>query len=62
MAVNWEATCLTASNGFDTPTLAILLTILFASYVLADSLLASAVIWRKAAEAELVTAKSLGIL
>lgn len=55
MAIDVIATCTDAAESSGTPTLAVFLTILFAVYIALDSVLASSVIVRKAAEAEAVT-------
>ena len=60
MAIDVLGTCTSASSSGETPTLAVFLTVLFAVYIALDSVLASAVIVRKAAEAEATTAKALG--
>ena len=60
MAIDVLGTCATAEAGAETPTLAVFLTVVFAVYIALDSVLASAVIVRKAAEAEATTAKALG--
>lgn len=59
MALDIVASCATAAQGSDTPGLAVFLTILFASYIAVDSVLAASVIVRKAAEAEAVTASRM---
>lgn len=56
MALDIIATCATATEGSDTPGLAVFLSVLFAVYIALDSLLAASVIVRKATEAESVTA------
>ena len=60
MALDIVTSCATASQGSDTPGLAVFLTVLFAVYIALDSILASSVIVRKAAEAEASTARALG--
>lgn len=56
MAIDVLGTCTAASEGVETPALALGLTIVFAVYIFLDSVLASSVIVRKASEAEAVTA------
>jgi len=60
MAIDVLGTCASSAESGETPTLAVFLTIVFAVYIAFDSVLASAVIVRKAAEAEATTAKALG--
>ncbi len=60
MAIDVLGTCTTSDASSETPTLPVLLTIVFAVYIFLDSVLASSVIVRKAAEAEATTAKALG--
>jgi len=60
MAIDVLGTCTTSDSSTETLTLPVLLTIVFAVYIFLDSILASAVIVRKAAEAEATTAKALG--
>ena len=60
MAIDVLGTCTSSADSAETPTLAVFLTIVFAVYIALDSVLASAVIVRKAAEAEATTAKALG--
>lgn len=60
MALDVLATCQAAADASDTPGLAVFLTVLFSVYIALDSLLASSVIVRKAAEAEAVSARALG--
>jgi len=59
MALDVLSTCSVAATGSDTPGLAVFLTVLFSVYIALDSLLASSVIVRKAAEAEAVTGRAL---
>ena len=59
MALDILSTCNVAATASDTPGLAVFLTILFSVYIALDSLLASSVIVRKAAEAEAVTGRAL---
>ena len=49
--------CTAAAASSDTPGLAVFLTVLFATYVALDSLLAASVIIRKSAEAEAVSGR-----
>lgn len=60
MAIDIVGACSTAVDSSGAPGLAVILAVLFSVYIAADSLLASVVIRRKAAEAEAVTMKSLG--
>lgn len=60
MAIDVLGTCASAAEGVETPALALTLTIVFAIYILFDSVLASSVIMRKASEAEAATARSFG--
>jgi hypothetical protein len=60
MAIDVLGTCQAAPDGVTAPPgLAVFLTILFAVYIALDSLLASSVIVRKAAEAEAVTGRAI---
>jgi len=58
MALDVIGTCTAAGAGSDTPGLSVFLAVLFAVYIALDSLLASSVIVRKAAEAEKTTARA----
>ena len=60
MAVDVLGTCSSAAEGVESPTLALFLTVVFAVYILLDSVIASSVIVRKAAEAEALSARSSG--
>ena len=60
MALDVIGTCTAAAAGSDTPSLAVFLAVLFSVYIALDSLLASSVIVRKAAEAEMVTGRVYG--
>jgi len=61
MALDIQATCDLAAAGSDTPGLAVFLTVLFSVYIALDSLLAASVIVRKAAEAEMLTGRMIGV-
>lgn len=52
MAVDVAHVCLTANDANQTPTLSLILSSVFAAYVLIDSLLAAAVIVRKTRSTE----------
>lgn len=60
MALDVVATCAAAEESFDTPGLAVFLTVLFSVYIFLDSLIAASVIIRKASEAEDFSKRSIG--
>lgn len=60
MALDVLSTCATAQAADEPPTLTLVLSIVFALYILVDSVLAAIVVFRKSAEAEATTMRAIG--